>query len=120
MSRFSTYIRTHVTDELDHSIRIEKAGHSKLAFTHLERAHVLGQASTREHVRTHVYMLRWALRNGQLREAFGQVVRVFGALTKTAVGLVPEGNTGGANISPFKSLPVPPELARIIAQAHRH
>jgi len=37
---------------------------------------------------------------------FGQVVRLVGAFTKTAIGLVPIGNTGGANISPFKSLPV--------------
>jgi hypothetical protein len=28
----------------------------------------------------------------------GQVVRIFGAGTKTAVGLVPAGNTGGATL----------------------
>ncbi|GAA06644.1 putative uncharacterized protein [Photobacterium leiognathi subsp. mandapamensis svers.1.1.] len=51
-------------------------------------------------------MLYWARRNGDHQELRGQLLRVFGALTKTAVGLVPDGNTGGSNVSPFKPLPI--------------
>ena len=50
-------------------------------FGHLERAHVLGQGSTREHVRVHWAMLRWAWRNRDARELLGQVVRLVGAAT---------------------------------------
>jgi Protein of unknown function (DUF3703) len=89
------------------------------AFTHLERAHVLGQRATREHVRAHLAMLRWALRQNHKKELFGQILRLIGASTKTAIRLVPEGNTGGSNVSPFRRLPIPADLARTIEAAAR-
>ena len=64
-------------------------------------------------------MLAWSVRNRVLREFFGQIFRIIGAATKTAFGLIPEGNTGGANISPFKSLPIPAEFAEIIQSAKK-
>ena len=51
------------------------------------------------------------------REVAGQILRIAGAATKTAVRLVPAGNTGGANVSPFRSMPVPGDLADILAGA---
>ena len=116
MSRFSRNIRPHVDRELAAARAAEAAGHPSAAFRHLERAHVLGQASTVQHVRTHVHMLRWALRHRQPRELLGQLLRIVGAATKTAVW-VPVGNTGGANVSPVRPMPVPADLARIIAAA---
>ena len=97
--------------------QVEAGGDSAAAFKHLERAHVLGQASTVEHVRVHIQMLLWALRHHHLREAAGQVLRIVGAATKTSVGLVPSENTGGTNISPFQSLPMPQDLAALIEAA---
>ncbi len=85
-------------------------------FHHLERAHILSQYSTRDHVRVHVAMLQWAREQGDWREAFGQIVRIVGAATKTAIGLIPVGNTGGANVSPIKPMPLPEDLAEIIAR----
>lgn len=117
MSSFSTLIRPHVTAELERARALSSSGHAALAFQHLERAHVLGQASTVEHVRAHWHMLAWGLRNRSAPEVLGQVLRLAGAATKTAIGLVPRGNTGGANISPFKSLPVPPDLDAILISA---
>lgn len=87
------------------------------AFRHLERAHVLGQLSTCQHVRVHWRMLAWAWRRRMASEATGQIFRIIGAALLTAVGLVPEGNTGGADISAFRRRPVPSELALIIAAA---
>jgi len=60
-------------------------------------------------------MFIWGIRSKSLRETLGQVIRMVGAATKTAVGLVPSGNTGGSNISPFKPLPMPQDLATILA-----
>ncbi len=62
-------------------------------------------------------MLVWAIRNGSAREALGQVFRIIGAATKTAFGLVPQGNTGGANVSPVKKMPIAPDLAALIQRA---
>lgn len=79
-------------------------------FRHLERAHILSQSSTKQHVRVHYHMLCWAVRRQDRQEILGQVLRIVGAATKTGIGLIPSGNTGGANVSPFRSMPVPKDL----------
>ncbi|MCH8531390.1 MAG: DUF3703 domain-containing protein [Saccharospirillum sp.] len=40
-----------------------------------------------------------------------------GVATKTAIGLVPQGNSGGANVSPFKRMPIEPDLAAVVHKA---
>jgi|TARA_B110000238_G_C15943047_1_gene359843 hypothetical protein len=62
-------------------------------------------------------MLLWALRNLKLKEIFGQTFRIISAATKTFFGLVPQGNTGGTNVSPFKVMPIKPEHQLIIDNA---
>lgn len=114
---FVRHIRPSVSAELAAADAAEQAGDLARAYAHLERAHVLGQGSTREHVRVHLRMLQWGLRHRDRREVRGQMLRLVGAATKTAVGLVPTGNTGGSNISPFRRLPVPADLQAIIDAA---
>lgn len=111
---FGNRIRAYVEIELEAARAAERAGEHLAAFRHLERAHVLGQKSTVQHVRVHCLMLVWGLRHHNGREVIGQVTRLIGAATKTWVGLVPEGNTGGANVSAFKSMPIPDDLADLI------
>lgn len=117
MTPFSRRIAPHVDAEIVAAERLEAAGDAAASFERLERAHVLGQASTFHHVRVHLRMLLWALRHRVPKEIRGQVLRIIGAATKTALGWIPTGNTGGAGISPFKPLPVPPDLARLIERA---
>lgn len=118
-SAYATRIRPHVEAELQAADAAERAGDTARAFAHLERAHVLGQASTVLHVRAHWRMFVWGWRRGSARECLGQVLRLVGAATKTAIGLVPSGNTGGSNVSPFRPLPVAPDLAALMAQARQ-
>lgn len=117
MNTFNENISPHVDRELQRAAEVESGGQPSAAFVHLERAHVLGQASTFQHVRVHLQMFAWGWRHGRARECVGQILRIVGASTKTVFGLVPSGNTGGSNISPFKSLPVEPELAMLIRNA---
>lgn len=116
MSRFSRRIAPSVQLELQAARQAESNHDTVLAFQHLENAHVLGQQSTLYHTWVHLRMLQWGLRY-QLSSVPGQVFRVIGALTKTAIGLVPQGNTGGSQINPFKKLPLKPEHAILIAAA---
>lgn len=95
------------------------ANQAAAAFHHLENAHVLGQPSTLLHVNVHCHMLAWAIGQGDLREGLGQLVRIVGAAGKTALGLVPSGNTGGSNVSPLGVMPIAPELAQQIAAARK-
>jgi hypothetical protein len=114
---FRRRIRPHVALELAAADAAERAGDSAAAFRHLERAHVLGQALTLEHVGVHLRMFAWAVRNFRPNEAVGQLLRIAGAATKTAFGLIPQGNTGGSNVGPFRPMPVPSDLAQILATA---
>lgn len=86
----------------------------KAAFKALEDAHVIGQHSTYHHTRVHYEMLKFGIKRRDLKEVSGQIFRMLGALTKTAIGLLPAGNTGGANVSPFKPMPISPENKAIL------
>lgn len=114
---FGERIRPFVDDELRAAAAAEAAGDPAASFRHLERAHVLGQASTVQHVRAHYHMLLWGIRQRRLSEVAGQVLRVVVAAMKTVIKRVPVGNTGGSNVSPFQPMPVPKDLAAIIARA---
>jgi hypothetical protein len=116
--RFAQRIRPFVRHELDAAAERESRGEFDSAFAHLERAHVLAQTSTVEHVRVHWAMFRWALRHDVAREAVGQAWRIAGALLKTWLW-VPVGNPGGAKVSGFRPMPVPPDLQRCIDVARR-
>lgn len=110
-------IAPDVAAEISAAQRCLSAGQAQRAFQHLENAHILGQASTALHVSAHYHMLRWALHQHDWREVAGQVLRILGAASKTAIGLVPSGNTGGSNISPFARLPIRDDLAAKIRRA---
>jgi hypothetical protein len=116
-STFTKNIAPHVQAEITLAEQARTNSDIHAEFQHLENAHVIGQESTYWHVQVHWLMLKWAIRNGRLKEFFGQAFRVVGATTKTAVGLVPQGNTGGANVSPFKVMPIKAEHQRIISKA---
>jgi hypothetical protein len=113
---FREKIHPFVDGELAFALEMRMQGNVEGEFYHLERAHVLGQASTIEHVRVHMLMLAWGFRNYRAREVAGQAVRILGAALFTSVGLVPSGNTGGSNVGPFKPMPIPDDLKSILDQ----
>lgn len=114
---FGARIRPHVQAELAAAAASEQAGDPAASFHHLERAHILGQTSTIEHVRVHGRMLLWGLRRRNVGEVAGQMQRMIGAAAVTGLGLIPHGNTGGSNVSAFKPMPIPEDLSAIIASA---
>jgi hypothetical protein len=83
------------------------------AWTCMERAHVLGQRSTRTHVYAHARMLQFAWRRRDIREFAGQLTRIAGASLLSWIW-IPEGNTGGARVSAFRRMPIPADLGRIL------
>ena len=117
MSNFTKNVSPYVEQELSLAYQARKNGLIDIEFSHLESAHVLGQESTYLHVKVHGLMLLWGWRNQQIKEVLGQALRILGAATKTAIGLVPEGNTGGVNVSPFKVLPINAKHQAIISKA---
>jgi Protein of unknown function (DUF3703) len=83
----------------------------------LERAHILSQPWPWPHTVVHWRMLRLALAQRDRREAIGQVVRLLVAAPGSATGRYPAGNTGRAAVGLLHPMPVPDELATILAAA---
>ncbi|MEV6279396.1 DUF3703 domain-containing protein [Nocardia sp. NPDC051832] len=81
----------------------------------LERAHILSQGWPWPHTRSHWHMLRVALRCRDRREALGQVVRLAGAGVASSLGRVPVGNTGRSTVGIMTPMPIPDDLAQILA-----
>jgi len=110
-------LKEAIRNELALAESLETSGDLHLAFHHLERAHVLGQASTYEHTRIHWRMFKIAIRQSSPGEIWGQIIRIIGASTKTPFGIYPKGNTGGSNIWFFKTIPVPSDLQGILEES---
>lgn len=90
-----------------------QSGDLNLAFHHYERAHILGQKFTWPHIKSHVGMLYVGYARKDAREIFGQCVRVVAALMFSKIW-VPVGNTGGANVSALKPMPIPDDLLKLL------
>jgi hypothetical protein len=114
MTSFRAVTYRALLRELATASRLARQGRDQQSFRHLERAHILGQASTVQHVRVHWKMLLWGCRRKDAREIFGQIQRIIGAAIATPLGMLPRGNTGGANASPFRSMPIPQDLEKLM------
>ena len=99
--------------EMTSAAQARAAGDLARAFAHYERAHILGQRSTWRHVRSHLGMFAvgWARRDA--RELFGQATRLVAASLFSRIW-VPLGNTGGANVSAMRPMPIPDDLRALL------
>ena len=104
---------------MSEAARQTAAGDARSAFAALERAHLLGQLDFVPHLRVHWQMLRVGWSAGDWREVIGQVLRIALVPIGHLVGRLPMGNTGGANVSAFKPMAIPPELKRLIEERDR-
>lgn len=89
----------------------------KECFTHLERAHILGQRNAIPHTINHWWMLKVGIRTKDAREIFGQFVRILVAGIGSLIGRAPVGNTGGANVGIMQVMEIPADLTAIFRQA---
>ncbi|WP_306362962.1 DUF3703 domain-containing protein [Nocardia sp. CC227C] len=81
----------------------------------LERAHILSQHWPWPHTRAHWHMLRLALRTHDRPEVRGQIIRLAVAGIGSALGRAPLGNTGRTSVGITTPMPIPADLARILA-----
>jgi hypothetical protein len=101
---------------LDHELTTAReATTSQDRWLALERAHILSQPWPWPHTVVHWRMLHLALAQHDRREALGQIVRLLVAAPGSATGRYPEGNTGRAAIGLTQSLPLPDDLAHVLA-----
>ena len=106
----SEVIRRAWADEHAAARSARARGDDAAEWRHLERAHILSQPMAGPHVRTHLAMLAVALQRRRGREILGQAVRVVVAGPGSWSGRYPVGNTGGADVSALRPMPVPEDL----------
>lgn len=106
-------LRNAYEAELSAANAARVGGNAEAAFHHLERAHILSQRHTSEHVHVHWLMLRLGASVGAWREVFGQSTRIVAATVFSRIW-VPIGNTGRANVSAIKPMPVPDDLRSVL------
>jgi hypothetical protein len=82
---------------------------------HLERAHILSQPLAIPHVRTHLAMLGFGIRNRDRREITGQLARLLVAGPGSMMRRYPLGNTGGANVSAVEPMAIPGDLRAVLS-----
>lgn len=82
---------------------------------HLERAHIVSQPDPWLHTRNHVAMLILALGQRDRREALGQVLRLAVAAPGSMTGRYPVGNTGRVAVGLMTPMPIPADLAAVLA-----
>jgi len=109
----TTIVRTAFAQEWTRAQQARLAGDLSLAFQHLERAHILSQRLTWLHVKSHFGMWQIGWLRSDWRELIGQSTRILAALLFSRIW-VPIGNTGGANVSPLRPMPVPEDLRAIL------
>jgi len=86
------------------------------AWNQLERSHIIGQSYPLEHTYSHWLMLKFGFRQKDLKEIFGQIIRLLVGGWKSFIDHIPVGNTGGANVPPLKTMEIPNDLKTVLIQ----
>lgn len=83
---------------------------------HLGRAHVLSQNSTPKHLYVHVLMFGYALRTFDVKEIFGQLLRLVVTVPGHLIGRVPRGNIGWSTVGLTQVMQVPEDLESVLTE----
>ncbi|MCW7469561.1 DUF3703 domain-containing protein [Leptospira kanakyensis] len=107
-------------EEMEIAKKLYKDSKYTESFSHLERAHILGQRFVVPHTVNHWWMLKVGIRKKDRKEIFGQVIRLAVAGIGSLIGRVPIGNTGGSNIGIMKVLPIEGDLKDLFEKAEKN
>lgn len=110
-------LRPYFNDELEQFRTAYSANDLQTAWSHLERAHIIGQRYPIAHNYVHWKMLQFGFKIKSPKEVMGQIPRLIFGGVKSFVGKVPIGNPGGANVPPLKPFPIAQDIQDIFAKA---
>ena len=107
-------IKSFLQDQYRDARSAENAGKIEDAWGHLERAHIVAQGMFAPHLYSHWRMLALAAKTSDLREVFGQLMRLALAPLGNLTGRLPIGNTGRSDVSAFAHMDIPSDLKAIL------
>jgi len=90
-----------------------KGDHHMVVF-HLGRVHILAQNSVSRHMTTHFQMFLYALMKFNLKEVFGQLIRLIVTIPGHIIGKVPKGNIGWSTVGLTEVMPIPEDLSCVV------
>lgn len=112
-TRLPKKLMPYFKNELKYYSKNLEAGDLITAWSHLEKAHIIGQRFPFHHSLVHWKMLQFGFIIKSGKEIFGQIPRlIFGGI-KSFVGTIPIGNPGGSNVPALKPFPIEPEIQEI-------
>jgi hypothetical protein len=114
-NRLSEEARAAFEESLAEGRRRLRQGDINGAWPALERAHVLGQPDAWLHVRSHGWMLWCGLRKADIREVFGQLVRLALSAPSSWLGRYPRGNTGRARVGMLRPMSISTDLEALLS-----
>ena len=114
-TRIPKHLKYYFLRELVLYRNFYNAGDLQQAFHHLERAHIIGQSYPLEHSYAHWLMLKFGFAIKDTKEILGQLPRLLVGGVKSFVGKIPLGNTGGANVPPLRSMPLPKDIEKLFS-----
>lgn len=107
-------ITTEINNELKSFKDARRLNQVTQAWDFLERAHILGQKYWLEHLRVHVYMLKYAFQTRNYSEAMAQLPRIILAAPGSLLNKAPYGNVGTGRVGIFKKMKIPSDLQKIL------
>lgn len=115
MSRLPSKAVERLRSDLVAAQAAEGMGYIDRAWALLEEAHILSQPSALSHIRVHGAMFGLAWRQRDRAELRGQLLRLAVAGPGSLTGRYPVGNSGRSNVPATQPMPLPDELAELLA-----
>jgi hypothetical protein len=107
-------LKNKISDELKLYKTELQMGDRKIAFSHLERIHILSQPFPLKHTIIHLRMLLFAIRFFKPVEIMVQLLYSLFSAKFSLLNIFPTGNTGGANAIKKGKMPIPEDLQKFI------
>lgn len=101
--------------EVKHALKARHQRNWPEAWSHLERAHILGQQRFILHMQSHWLMLKLAADQSNWIEIRGQLLRLLLTPVGHLTGRLPVGNPGSSRYPVLQTLPVPDDLQSLLS-----
>lgn len=101
--------------EVKQALKARRQQQWSSAWSHLERAHILGQQQFMLHLQSHWLMLKLAVDQSDWVEIRGQVLRLLLTPIGHLTGRLPLGNPGSSRYPVLESQPVPDDLQVLLS-----
>jgi hypothetical protein len=96
-------VRAFIFDALKQAQYAQTRENQTLAWHYFQQAHIASQPFAILHFKVHAHMLIFAIQTRNLKEIWGQFLRIILAIPGSVTGKYPKGNPGTSDVSMFQA-----------------